>query len=57
MHIFQFQTKDKQKTSKGNKKDDFKPALDLVVAAAGGDADSPKCKGSPAGSNDSITGV
>lgn len=50
------QIKAKQKSSKGKKKDDFEVAYGLVLKAAGGDPENPKCKGAATSGNDSIKG-
>jgi len=49
--------KAKQKSSKGKKKDDFEVAYVLVLKAAGGDPENPKCKGAATSGNDSIKGT
>ena len=56
MILFYFQTKASQKSSKSEKKDDFKGVYDLVLEAAGGDSENLKCRGEALGTNDSIKG-
>jgi len=50
-------TKSEQKGRKGKKKDDFKVPYNYVLAAAGGNAASPTCKGKAPGTNDTLSGV